>query len=837
MRSSRLARLGFRVGVLAVVPLAAACRARVHAEQHTDHALGTVDFRVSCSAPAQPEFNRAVALLHHMTYPQARDAFERVAASDPGCGMAHWGVAMTLFQPLWPTRPGPEDLQRGWEAVQKARTAGLGSDRERLFVNAAEAFFVEPSSTDYWRRIRQWDTAMQKVSAAFPDDDEVLAFSALAHLATAPSDTISRAHSDRAAEMLMRLYARNPDHPGAMHYLVHANDVSGRERELLEITRKYESVAPRNPHALHMPTHIYTRLGDWSGVIRGNRLAAEAALEHPAGDRGEFVWDEFPHAIEYLVYAYLQKGADSEALAQVARLAGTARLQPTLKTAFHLSSTRARYALERGAWTEAARIVPRQPPTLAWDRFAWPEAISQFARGLGAAHVGEVAAANAAAARLDQLHAATEKAGEVLFARNIRVLRLELGAWLAHVEGQREPSVALMREAAELEASTPKHAVTPGPTLPAHELLGDLLMEQKRTAEALVAYRRSMELYPRRFNGVLGAARAARILGDESLARTFFEALLEIAAGGTPQPALDEAKQYLDRPTASPYFGQPVPALTPALFAPGIVSTDAVELNAVFAPDMKEFFFTRVIEGTPTMFHSQMTDGSWSAPRPLLVYPGQARALAVDMAVSPDGSELFFLGNYRPSGDAGAKRMDTDIWRSRRVNGAWTTADVVPSPVSTEAGEVYPTIVKDGSLYFTSNRPGGLGPNSLYRAQRRADGTFAQPALVPPPINSESGIGDPFVSPDERYMVFSSRRPPSLGGGDLFVAFRRADGGWDEPVHLGKTLNSEDTDFCPFATPDGKYLFFSRRHRAADGTVTAGDVYWIDAKFLEQFRK
>jgi hypothetical protein len=286
----------------------------------------------------------------------------------------------------------------------------------------------------------------------------------------------------------------------------------------------------------------------------------------------------------------------------------------------------------------------------------------------------------------------------------------------------------------------------------------------------------------------------------------------------------------------SPYFGQPVPGLTPALFAPGIVSTDAIELNGVFAPDMKEFFFTRVIEGTPTMFYSQLTGGAWSAPRPLTLYPGQARALAVDMAVSPDGSELFFLGNFRAPG-AGAERKDTDIWRSRRVNGAWTPAEVVPPPVSTEAGEVYPTIVKDGSLYFTSTRPGGPGPNNLYRAQRLADGVFAQPVLVPPPVNGEFGVGDPFVSPDERYMVFSSRRPPNLGGGDLFVAFRRADGGWNEPVHLGQTVNSEHTDFCPFVTPDGKYFFFSRRHRAADGTVTAGDVYWIDATFLEQFRK
>ena len=370
-------------------------------------------------------------------------------------------------------------------------------------------------------------------------------FYALAHLATAPSNTISRAHSDRAAEILLGVYERNPDHPGARHYLVHANDVPGRERESLEITRKYEMVAPRNPHALHMPTHIYTRLGDWNAVARGNVRSAEAALEYPAGDHGEFVWDQFPHAIEYLVYAYLQKGSDDEAAAQLKRLRATGRLEPTFITAFHLASTQARYALERRAWSEAALLVAREPATLNWDRFTWPEAVARFAQGLGAAHLGKVNEARAAGQRLEELEAATRKAGEDLFARNIQVLRLELAAWVAHMEGQKESSVALMREAAELESSTPKHAVTPGPTLPAHELLGDLLMEQKQPVEALAAYTRSMQLYPKRFNGLLGAARAARAIGDESVALTFYRELLEVATGGTRRADLKEAEDYV----------------------------------------------------------------------------------------------------------------------------------------------------------------------------------------------------------------------------------------------------------------------------------------------------
>lgn len=512
--------------------------------QHAGDDLGTVDFQISCSERAQVQFNRAVALLHHMTYPRAREVFQQVAEIDPRCAMAHWGIAMTLFQPLWPTRPGPQELARGWEAVQKAKAVGAPTERERLFVDGAAAFFREPGSPDYWQRIRRWEQAMEKAHVAFPQDLEASAFYALAHLAAAPADERSRAHSERAAKLLAAVYEQNPDHPGAMHYMVHANDTPGRERESLEIIRKYETVAPRNPHALHMPTHIYTRLGDWNAVIRGNLRAAEAALEQPAGDRGQFVWDEFPHAIEYLVYAYLQTGADSEAAAEVKRLHGTARLQPTFKTAFHLASTRARYALERRAWSEAISLMPREPRDLDWDRFMWPEAVTWFARGLGAAHQGEIERARAAGDRLGALESAAAKAGEDLFARNIRVLRLEVRAWLAHAEHDGKSAVALMREAADLEQSSPKHAVTPAPSLPAYELLGDLLLEQERPADALVAYRRSLDLYPRRFNGLLGAARAARASGDETLARSFYQELLKTAGRGTRQSAIEEARTF-----------------------------------------------------------------------------------------------------------------------------------------------------------------------------------------------------------------------------------------------------------------------------------------------------
>ncbi len=508
---------------------------------------GDVDFPISCSGPAQGEFNRAVALLHHMTYPQARAAFERVAKLDPQCAMAHWGIAMTLFQPLWPTRPGPEELRRGWEEVQKARGLAPPTERERLFVGAAEAFFRDPASPDYWARIRRWEEAMEKIHVAFPEDAEAAAFYALAHLATAPADRISRTNADLAAKVLSGILKKNPRHPGAMHYLVHASDVPGREREAFDVVCGYAETAPRNPHALHMPTHVFTRLGDWDRVIRGNLLAAEAALEYPAGKDGQFVWDEFPHALEYLIYAYLQKGADDQAAVELNRLQGTERLEPTFKTAFHLASTQARYAVERRDWAAAAALVPRQPAALPWDQFPWPEAVTWFARGLGAAHQNQIEEAQRAGHRLQELEAAARKGGEELFSRQIRILRLEVQAWLAHSTQDNESSLKLMREASELEQSTPKPAATPAPTLPAQELLGDLLMEQEQPKQALAAYEQSLKLYPRRFNSLLGAARASRAAADDITAQSYSRELLQIGAGGSRRTALEEAQRFAEK--------------------------------------------------------------------------------------------------------------------------------------------------------------------------------------------------------------------------------------------------------------------------------------------------
>lgn len=523
------------VALLAAAPFAAAHDGD---DPHAGHALGRVSFPVSCSTRAQGQFEHALLLLHHMTYPQARAEFRALAAAEPECAMADWGVAMTLFQPLWPTRPGPAELAAGRAAVAAARAARPRTERERRFVDAVAAFYDDAGAPNYPQRLARWEDASRAVHEAYPDDPEASVFYALAHLAVAPPDARARDYADEAAALLLPVYRANPDHPGAMHYLVHANDVPGRERELLEVVRRYEEIAPRNPHALHMPTHIYTRLGSWPDVVRGNLRAADAALEHPAGDHGQYVWDEFPHAIEYLVYALLQQGRDAEAERQSARLHATANLEPTFKTAFHLASTSARLALERDDWAAAAALPVRTPAALDWDRYPWPEAVTWFARALGQARTGHAAEAAPALDRLAALEKAAASSGETLFERTIRVLRLDAEGWTLQAEGREKDARARLVEAARLERATPKHAVTPAPTLPAEELLGDLLAEQRHPAEALEAYRRALEAYPGRFRSLLGAARSAAALGDRAAAREYYGRLRD----GAPDSVRDDAE-------------------------------------------------------------------------------------------------------------------------------------------------------------------------------------------------------------------------------------------------------------------------------------------------------
>ena len=288
-------------------------------------------------------------------------------------------------------------------------------------------------------------------------------------------------------------------------------------------------------------------------------------------------------------------------------------------------------------------------------------------------------------------------------------------------------------------------------------------------------------------------------------------------------------------PAAVRYLGQPAPGTTPVRFAPGIVSTGAIEINGVFRRDFREFFFARQVDRVFTLFRSTLNGTTWSTPEAMPVFPGGAPGVAVDMAYSPDGRELFFLGRFKPG--VAPMEAPVDIWVSRYRDGRWNTAETVPAPVSTEFSESYPTVAGDGSLYFSSNRLGGFGGSDIYRAARLADGSFDSPVNVGSPPNSSEGEGDTFVSPDQTYLIFSARRDGGFGRSDLYVSFRAADATWGPAINLGPDINTADTDFCPMVTPDGKYLLFSRTYGGGDWkTTTDADVFWVDMAVVDRLR-
>lgn len=499
--------------------------------------LGTVDFPTSCSVDVQPELERGLALLHHMMYEQARAVFRDAADREKSCAMAHWGLAMSRFQPLW----GSAQVEEGRRPAERAVALEPATGRERAHARAVHAFF-RGTDLSLSERIRNWESAMEELHASFPDDREAQTLYALAHLAVDPSDA---SRQERADSLLRQVHRAMPRHPGAIHYAIHVHDVEERAQDGIEFARAYDDIAPSVPHALHMPSHLYVRLGMWNDVIEWNRRSADAALEHPAGP---YTSHHYAHALDYLAYGYLQLGDHDRARKVLDELRSRDDYQPTFISAYHLASIPARMHIEGRDWEGAAALEPRSPATFPWEDFPAAEALTHFARGLGAARSGDVEGAAAAQTRLEELERATRQADDGYWADQILVQRRSVAAWRTMAEGRSDDALALMREAADLASRMEKHPITPGDLQPARELLGDLLSEMGRHDEALAAYERSLETWPRRYHSLLGAARAAEAAGHAEPARRYRRMIREQA--GAAAGAGDAADQAGDGTTS-----------------------------------------------------------------------------------------------------------------------------------------------------------------------------------------------------------------------------------------------------------------------------------------------
>jgi hypothetical protein len=465
--------------------------------------LGTVSFPISCRPAVQQQFNRAVALLHSFAYEAAEGAFREVATQDPRCAMAHWGIAMTHFHQLWDPPLSLPAIPIAHRELEQARAIGTNSEHERKFIDALSLIYRDSSTIPYGARLSSYEHVMSDLGGGEAKDAEAQVFYALALLANAPPEDKSHEKQKRAAGLLEPLYRAYPQHPGIPHYLIHAYDNAELASRGLAAARAYAEIAPSAPHALHMPSHIFTRLGLWENSISSNLAARKAA--HSQNDKGEEL-----HAMDYLVYAYLQSGRDREANGLVQELRNISGLNMgDFKVAYGATAIPIRYAVERRQWLEAAHIVsPAGAPLHV-------TAIAVWACGLGLARSGRVAEARPEIDELRDIEMRLRASGKNYWANQTTILTREVMAWSAHADGKRDEAVALMREAADEEDAIEKLPVTPGPIVPAREQLGYLLLEQNQAGLAVKEFETALLFAPGRRGALTGASRAAAELARQ----------------------------------------------------------------------------------------------------------------------------------------------------------------------------------------------------------------------------------------------------------------------------------------------------------------------------------
>ncbi len=515
----------------------------VEAAQDHDHGgaagqptqrLGKVSFPTSCDAKVQALFERGVALLHSFWFPEGLKAFTAVAEQDPACGMAYWGIAINRLLNPFNGEAAPNFVKAGQAAVEKAKAVGAKTQRERDYIEAVALLYTDVGTKRWPERAVAYEQAMAQVVAKYPADVEAKIFYALALNFAADLNDQTYVKPLKAAQLLEPLLMAHPDHPGVAHFLIHSYDFPALAPKGLAAARRYASIAPSAAHAQHMPSHIFTRIGAWEDSAATNRRSEDVARAESSGD-------EALHAIDYQVYAYLQMARDGDAKKAVERGDDYAARFPFYRPPgpFAQAAAPSRYALERGDWRSAAQL-PVKP-----TKILHANAITHFARAIGSARSGDAGAAKEDIARLVELRDQLAAAKNMYWADQVDIQRLGASAWAALAEGRRDEALKLMRAAADKETATEKASISPGPILPARELLGDMLLEIGQPALALKEYEASHQREPNRFRGWYGAATAAAKSGDTAKAKTYYGKLAALAQDGEGRPELQQARQYL----------------------------------------------------------------------------------------------------------------------------------------------------------------------------------------------------------------------------------------------------------------------------------------------------
>ncbi len=495
--------------------------------------LGKVSFPTSCDPKVQQQFERGVALLHSFSFQLGRKAFDDVLEADSSCAIAYWGIGVNRLLNPFGGQPPEKGLSEGQAAGDEGKALGAKTQRERDYIDAIRVLY-EHNRTSWRERLLAYERAMEQLAQRYPEDGEAAIFYALAlNLAADPADK-SYARQLKAASVLEPIFAAQPNHPGVAHYLIHSYDYPPIAYKGLPAARRYASIAPSAAHALHMPSHIFTRVGAWQDSIDTN-LRAEAEARKSAGP------SEILHPIDYQVYAYLQLAQDGEVRRIVERVRMETATDDRNAGSYAQAAVPARYALERGDWRLAAQLQSRP------GRYPFTEAITHFARALGAARSGDAASAQKDVEQLAALRDTLAERKDAYWAGQVEVQRLAAQAWTALAQGRHDEALALMRQAADMEDASEKSPVTPGPIAPARELLGEMLLEVKQPKQALKEFETSAQREPNRFRGIYGSALAAARAGGAAEAKAYYAKLLALAVKGDPRPELQQAKTYIAR--------------------------------------------------------------------------------------------------------------------------------------------------------------------------------------------------------------------------------------------------------------------------------------------------
>jgi tetratricopeptide (TPR) repeat protein len=519
--------------------------------------VGLVHLPISCAPAVQKDFDRAYALLHSFFYEEARKIFGEVAARDPKCAMAQWGIAMTHWHPLW-TPPAEKEMAAGIAAIELAKRMDVGTDLERELIAALDIFYTEPKNPSsgppsetapgptpatHRARAAAYAKAMVASYAHRPEDVETASLYALGLLGSADPLDQTLSAQRKATDMLEHFYADEKlrEHPGLLHYLIHGYDYPSVAAKGLPAAKGYAAVAPWVPHALHMPSHIFVRLGMWKEVIEANSAAVDAARKYQAANHPDATSFEELHASDYLMYAYMQTGQDAKAKQIVEMFAKVKRTYPEVDFAatYAMSAVPARYAIDRRDWAAAATLAV--PPGPWWAKFPFGEANLVFAKALGAARTGKLDEAKAGAARIQELLAGSTDPRFQYFVQHARVQQQMVLAWIAFAEGKKDDGVAMMREAAGQDDAIGKHPVSPGSIVPARELLADMLLEVGKNDEALAEYEACSTLNPKRLVTIYGAGLAARRAGRTDIAKARWKDLASFAPAAKSRKPIAEA--------------------------------------------------------------------------------------------------------------------------------------------------------------------------------------------------------------------------------------------------------------------------------------------------------